>query len=137
MSFLQSLWIILVVFAFVCYLMILWTILTDLFRDRNLHGGWKAAWVVCMFIFPLLTALVYMIARGRGMAERQRETIAAAKRQQDDYIRSVVEKDSPTQQIADAKDLLDRGVIDTVEFERLKEHAMASAQAPPVAGASA
>lgn len=53
------------------YLMILFHILGDLFRDKELSGWWKALWVIALIIFPFLTALIYLIARGRGMAERQ------------------------------------------------------------------
>ncbi|GAA4822985.1 SHOCT domain-containing protein [Tomitella cavernea] len=125
MSFWESIWLIIVVFAFVCYLMVLWTIITDLFRDHKLSGWWKAVWVICMFIFPLLTALVYLVARGQGMAERQREAIAAAKNAQDDYIRNVVQQTGPAQQIADAKALLDDGTISQDEFDTIKTKALA------------
>ncbi|WP_372497572.1 SHOCT domain-containing protein [Tomitella gaofuii] len=125
MSFWESIWLIIVVFAFVCYLMVLWTIITDLFRDHKLSGWWKAVWVICMFIFPLLTALVYLVARGQGMAERQREAIAAAKTAQDDYIRNVVQQTGPAQQIADAKALLDDGTISQDEFDTIKNKALA------------
>ncbi|QDQ98628.1 PLDc N-terminal domain-containing protein [Tomitella fengzijianii] len=125
MSFWESIWLIIVVFAFVCYLMVLWTIITDLFRDHRLSGWWKAVWVICMFIFPLFTALAYLIARGQGMAERQREAIGAAKAAQDDYIRSVVHQSSPAEQIADAKSLLENGTITPDEFETIKGKALA------------
>nr|WP_182346618.1 SHOCT domain-containing protein [Tomitella gaofuii] len=125
MSFWESIWLIIVVFAFVCYLMVLWTIITDLFRDHKLSGWWKAVWVICMFIFPLLTALVYLVARGQGMAERQREAITAAKTAQDDYIRNVVQQTGPAQQIADAKALLDDGTISQDEFDTIKSKALA------------
>jgi len=53
------------------YLMILFHIIGDLFRDRELSGWWKALWMIALIVFPFLTALIYLIARGRGMAERQ------------------------------------------------------------------
>ena len=54
-----------------CYLMVLFQIIGDLFRDRELSGWWKALWVIFLIIFPFLAAVIYLIARGRGMAERQ------------------------------------------------------------------
>ena len=65
-AFLYIFWI----FAFVAFLMVLFTVLVDLFRDHGLNGWWKALWVIFLVFFPVLGVLVYLIARGRGMAER-------------------------------------------------------------------
>ena len=111
-------------FLFFAYLVILFQILTDLFRDHALSGWWKALWVVLLIIFPFLTALVYIIARGKGMAERSQAAAARAKSDTDAYIRGVAGGKSPAEHIADAKALLDQGVIDQAEFERLKAKAL-------------
>ena len=71
MSFWDIVWFIFISFAFVAYLMVMFSILVDLFRDREESGVMKAVWVVALIVFPLLTALVYLITRGGGMAERQ------------------------------------------------------------------
>jgi hypothetical protein len=73
---------------------------------------------------PFLTALIYVLARGRGMAERQRSALQRAKSDTEAYIREVAGK-SPAEQIADAKALLDAGTINRAEFDRLKEKALA------------
>jgi hypothetical protein len=70
-----------------------------------------------------LTALVYLIARGDGMALRARESAASAKKETDDYIRTAAGR-SPAQEIADAKGLLDGGTITQQEFESLKAKAL-------------
>jgi len=111
-------------FLFFAYLVILFQILTDLFRDRALSGWWKAVWIVFLVILPFLTALVYVIARGSGMAERQLSAVKAAKADTDSYIREVAGK-SPAEHISDAKALLDAGVIDDAEFAQLKAKALA------------
>lgn len=123
-SFWDFIWYTLVIFAFVAYLMILFMILTDLFRDHKLSGWWKAVWIVFLFIFPWLTALVYLIARGRGMSERTIAAQQTAKADADAYIKSVAGK-SPADQIADAKALLDSGTITQAEFDSLKAKALA------------
>lgn len=64
-SFWDSVWYTLVVFAFVALLMVLFSIIGDLFRDRELPGGWKAVWIFVLVVLPWLTALVYLIARGK------------------------------------------------------------------------
>jgi hypothetical protein len=111
-------------FMLVAYLLILFQIVLDLFRDPELGGVTKVLWMIGLFILPVLTAIVYIIARGRGMADRQRATVDRARSETDAYIRSVAGK-SPAEQIADAKALLDQGTINQDEFERLKAKAMA------------
>jgi len=111
-------------FLFVAYLIILFHIVVDLFRDSELAGGYKALWLIGLVLVPFLTALIYVLARGRGMAERQRSALERAKSDTEAYIRHVAGK-SPAEQIADAKALLDAGTISQGEFDRLKEKALA------------
>jgi len=108
----------------IAYLLILFQIVVDLFRDHQLGGGWKALWIIGLIVIPGLTAIIYIIGRGRGMAERQRASMQRAKDDTDTYIRNVAGK-SPAEQIADAKALLDSGTITADEFARLKAKALA------------
>ena len=124
-SFWDIVWFIFISFAFVAYLMVLFSILADLFRDREESGWMKALWIVLLIVFPLVTALVYLGVRGRGMAERQSRDVADMKQQQDAYIREVASKASPADQIAQAQKMLNDGAISQPEFERLKEKALA------------
>ena len=81
MSFWEIVWFIIITFAFVAYLMVLFHILTDLFRDRETSGLVKAIWIIALIFLPLLTSLMYLIVRGKGMAERsmkEAERIEAA-----------------------------------------------------------
>jgi len=123
-NFWDVLWLIFSSFIFVAYLMILFQVVADLFRDTELGGGWKALWILGLVFLPVLTALVYVIGRGKGMAERQRAAQERAKSDTDAYIRRVAGK-SPAEQIADAKALLDAGAINQDEFTRLKAKALA------------
>jgi hypothetical protein len=111
-------------FLFIAYLIILFHIVVDLFRDSELAGGYKALWLIGLVLVPFLTALIYVLARGKGMAERQRSALERAKSDTEAYIRQVAGK-SPAEQIADAKALLDAGTISQGEFDRLKEKALA------------
>ena len=114
------LWHFLIIFAWIAYLLVLFQILLDLFwRDHKTSGWLKAIWVLFLILFPWLTALIYLIARGRGMAERARDAGAAAKKDTDAYIREVAGR-SPAQEIAHAKALLDAGTITQSEFDSLK-----------------
>ena len=76
-------------------------------------------------MFTYLAALVYLIARGGGMAKRNLEHQKAAQAQFNDYVQSVATQGSPTDQIAQAKALLDAGTIDQAEFDSLKAKALA------------
>ena len=123
-NFWDVLWLIFSSFVFVAYLMILFQVVVDLFRDTEVGGFSKALWILGLVFLPMVTALVYVIARGKGMAERQRATQERAKSDTDAYIRRVAGK-SPAEQIAEAKALLDAGTINQDEFGKLKAKALA------------
>jgi Short C-terminal domain/Phospholipase_D-nuclease N-terminal len=126
-SFWDFFWLLVWTFFFVMYLMVLFQIIADLFRDRDLSGWWKALWVIFLIIFPFLAAIIYLIARGRGMAERQAGEMKKTQVATDQYIKSVASQgSSPADQIASAKSLLDSGAITQQEFEQLKAKALAS-----------
>jgi hypothetical protein len=122
-NFWDSVWLIFSAFLFVAYLFVMFQVVTDLFRDDSVSGFGKAAWIVGLIFLPMLTALVYIISRGKGMAERQRAALQRAKSDTDAYIRQVAGK-SPAEQIADAKALLDAGTVTPEEFQRLKAKAL-------------
>ena len=113
------------IFFLFAYLMLLFFILTDLFRDHNLSGWWKAVWVVALIFFPLITALVYLIARGSGMQERSAQEAKKMQDAQDAYIRTVAAPQDPADQITQAKKLLDDGTIDQADFDKIKAKALA------------
>jgi len=124
-SFWQWFWLLVWAFFFVCYLMVLFQIIADLFRDRELSGWWKAVWMILLIIFPLITALVYLVARGRGMGERQLASMQHARAATDQYIQSDAGTANPAEAIASAKQLLDQGAITPDEFAQLKAKALA------------
>lgn len=124
MGFLELLWSILVVFVLVAYLMVMFSIITDLFRDQDTGGFAKALWILALILLPVLTSLVYLIARGDGMARRQARDVQAAREAQEGWVRDVAGA-TPAKQIEDAKRLLDSGAITAAEFERLKSKALA------------
>lgn len=127
MSFISSIWDViwwlLTIFVFVAYLMALFSIITDLLRDRNLGGLAKAIWLIFLIWLPFLTALVYLIARGRGMGERADQRVEETKAATHAYVRSAAGS-NPAAEIAQAKQLLDSGVISPEEFTRLKNSAL-------------
>jgi len=125
MSFWDVVWFIIISFAFIAYLMMLFSILADIFRDRDTSGSAKALWLLCLFFLPFLTALVYVIVRGNSMADRSMASARAARKQQEDYIRDVAGSATPVDQITQAKAMLDDGTISQSEFDLLKAKALA------------
>lgn len=123
-SFWDWFWLMVWWFVFFMYLILLFQIVGDLFRDKTASGWAKAFWVIGLIVFPFLIALIYIIARGKGMAERQTAQIAESKAATDAYIRQTANA-SPAAAITEAKNLLDAGVIDQNEFAALKAKALA------------
>ena len=126
MGFWDFLWLLFWSYIFVAYLMLLFHIIADVFRDRDLGGFAKALWMIVLIVVPFLSALIYLIARGRGMAERQAGAARQAQAETEQYIQSVASTTpNSAGQIASAKALLDDGTINQVEYDRLKEKALA------------
>lgn len=127
MNFLQNIWdwfwLLVWIFAYMAYLFVLIYIIFDIFRDRSLNGWLKAVWLIFLVFVPFLTGLVYLIARGRGMAERSARRQVEYTEDDADYIRSVSFA-SPADEIAKAKALRDQGVISDGEYEALKNKAL-------------
>lgn len=105
--------------VFFAYLMALFAVISDLFRDRELSGGGKAVWLIFLLFLPVLTVLVYLVVRGKGMNERAHEDAQASRESTEAYIRRVASS-SPSDEISKAKDLLDAGAINQEEFETIK-----------------
>jgi hypothetical protein len=123
-NFWDLIWLMVSTFVFIAYLVVLFHIVIDLFRDSSMGGGTKALWILGLIFVPFLTAVLYILFRGGSMAQRQRDTMEKAKSDTDSYIRSVAGK-SPADHIADAKALLDAGTINADEFAKLKAKALA------------
>jgi len=125
-SFWDFFWFTISFFLLMAYLVVLFQIVTDLFRDRETSGWAKAIWVFFLVFFPIITSLIYLIARGKDMTERNIAATRAAKEDTDSYIRSVsAGASSPADEIARAKALLDSGAISPQEFDALKNKALA------------
>jgi hypothetical protein len=115
MTFLDIVWFIFIWSLFVSYLVVLFKIVGDLIGDRSLRGSGKALWILVLVLFPLVSALVYMLVRGDGMADRALERAGVP-----------APPPSSAQEIAQAKLLLDAGAVSQAEFERLKAGAFSN-----------
>ena len=124
-SFWDFFWFTISFFLLMAYLVVLFQILTDLFRDKGVSGGMKAVWVFFLIFFPIITSLVYLIVRGHGMAERNLAAVQSAQADTEAYIRSVSSgSSSPADEIARAKGLFDSGAISQEEYDALKVKAL-------------
>lgn len=120
-SFWDVLWTTFVIFVWAMFLVVLINVVIDLFRSHDINGWMKALWLLILIALPLLGVLIYLIARGGGMAERAQK----AQQAQVEQLKTMVgTAGTPADQIAQAKTLLDSGAIDQAEFDKLKAKAL-------------
>jgi Phospholipase_D-nuclease N-terminal/Short C-terminal domain len=112
-------------FLFVVWIWILFTIITDIFRDHDMSGWAKALWIVLLIFIPYLTALVYLVIHGSDMRERQLRAQAEAKHQADDYIRAAAHV-SPADELNKLHELVGKGALTEAEYDRAKQKLLAS-----------
>jgi Phospholipase_D-nuclease N-terminal/Short C-terminal domain len=113
-------------FIWIAAIMVWFRCLFDMFGDPTLSGWAKAGWAVLLIFVPWVGALIYLIARGKSMTDRQLSKAAEMQAAQADYIKQVASAPtSPADQIASAKSLLDSGAIDQAEYDTLKAKALA------------
>jgi Phospholipase_D-nuclease N-terminal/Short C-terminal domain len=123
--FLDVFWTMLVFFAWVSWILILFRVLGDIFRRQDTSGWGKAAWIVFVIVLPFLGVLIYLIANGQEMGERDVEQSRAARAELDDYVKSVAAPGGAATEIEKAKQLLDSGAISQAEFDAIKAKAIA------------
>jgi uncharacterized membrane protein YcjF (UPF0283 family) len=124
--FLNVLWDILIIFAWVLFIWIAITVFIDIFRRRDISGWVKAAWVVLIVVLPWIGVLIYLIANHDGMAERNEKQASAAQATFDQAVREAAGKGGPASEIETAKKLLDSGTITQADFDAIKAKALGS-----------
>jgi hypothetical protein len=120
----ELIWGLVVLMFILAYLMMLFSVIVDVFRDHDLSGGAKALWLICLLFFPVVSLVAYVVARGPNMAARQLSAASASAAQLDSLAQTMAGPTSPAQEIANAKSLLDAGTISVEEFEALKARAL-------------
>jgi hypothetical protein len=112
-------------FIWIAAIMVWFRCLFDMFGDHTLSGWGKAGWAILLIFVPWLGALIYLIARGRSMTDRQMAALAQQQAAQEKYIQQVAGSSTgAADQIASAKALLDSGAITQAEFDTLKAKAL-------------
>ena len=116
------------VYIIITFIGILLGLVFDVFRDATLNGWAKAAWVVFLIALPVVASVVYIVARGGSMSERQFEYARGVRVQGGSAADQVqVSPQSPSDEIVKAKALLDAGYLTRPEFETLKAKALGTA----------
>ncbi|MFK0045677.1 SHOCT domain-containing protein [Streptomyces sp. NPDC090741] len=121
---LNMFWTMMLIFIWVLWFMLLFRIIGDIFRDDDLSGWAKTGWMIFVIIVPFLGVFVYVIARGRGMGERE---LRRAQRNEEEFRSYVQSAAGPSQseELAKLADLRDRGDISAAEFEQAKAKVLA------------
>lgn len=122
--FLEVLWTMFVIFAWVIWFWLLITVFADLFRRHDIGGGKKVVWIIFVIVLPFLGVFVYLISQGHSMAERNEKQMRAQQAHMDDYVKSVAGSGGSAAEIEKAKQLLDSGAISQSEFDALKTKAL-------------
>ena len=125
-TFGQALWTMFVFFMWILWFYLLFTVFGDLFRRHDISGWGKAGWTFFVIILPFLGVFIYLIVEGKGMGERSLRHVQASQAQMDSYVRTVASSSNASEQIAQAKELLDSGTITQSEFDQLKAKALAA-----------
>jgi hypothetical protein len=120
-------WTMIVFFVWIAWFMLLFRIIADIFRRRDIGGGQKTLWMIFVILLPFLGVFVYLVSQNDGMTQRTMEQVQAQQSQMDDYVRSVAATGGPAAEIEKAKGLLDSGAISQSEFEAIKAKALAAA----------
>ncbi len=120
----EALLTVLSIFFIVIWIWILITVLIDLFRDHELSGWWKAVWVFFLVFLPVITVLIYLIARGSGMRDRALAEQKHMQEASEQYIRSVAGS-SPVDELHRLNELRERGAISQAEFDAMKARLLA------------
>ncbi|MEY9964211.1 hypothetical protein ABIA33_002253 [Streptacidiphilus sp. MAP12-16] len=118
-------WTIAVIFLWFLWFMLLFRVIGDIFRDDTLSGWVKAGWSVFVVIVPFLGVFVYLIARGRGMGERELKRTQKNEEDFRAYVRESAGTGSHAEELARLADLKNRGDITDAEFQQAKAKVLA------------
>ena len=107
-------------FLWIAWILLLFRVVVDIFRSRDLGGVGKAVWALFVIVLPWLGVLVYLIARGVKMAERDIEEATTREAAFQDYIRRTAGSTSTADELTKLSELRTQGVITETEFEQQK-----------------
>ena len=124
--FLDVLWTMLIIFAWIIWFWLLITVFSDLFRRHDTSGFAKVLWIIFVIVLPFLGVFIYLIVNHDGMTQRSMNEAQTQRAQMDDYVRTVASSGGAAGEIEKAKGLLDSGAITQAEFDALKAKALSA-----------
>jgi len=124
--FLDVLWTMLIIFAWIIWFWLLITVFSDLFRRHDTSGFAKVLWIIFVIVLPFLGVFIYLIVNHDGMTQRTMDQANAQRAQMDDYVRRTAGSAGATGEIERAKGLLDSGAITQAEFDAIKAKALSA-----------
>ncbi|MGR3937192.1 SHOCT domain-containing protein [Streptomyces sp. BRA346] len=113
------------IFLWVLWLMLLFRVIGDIFRDDSLSGWAKAGWCVFVIVLPFLGVFVYLMARGRGMGRREMKRAEQAEEEFREYVRGTAGT-SHAEELSRLVELKNHGDITAEEYERAKAKVLAA-----------
>ncbi|WP_329376604.1 SHOCT domain-containing protein [Streptomyces sp. NBC_01351] len=122
---LNMFWTMMMIFLWVLWFMLLFRVIGDIFRDDELSGWGKSGWTIFVIILPFLGVFVYLIARGRGMGERELKRAQANEQAFRSYVRESAGPTSAAEELTRLAELKNRGDITAAEYEQAKAKALA------------
>ncbi len=123
--FLDLMWSMAILFLWVIWFWLLFSVFADIFRRHDLSGLAKTAWILFAILLPYLGVFVYLITQNVGMTERNLQRARAERDRLDGYVRDTASGGGTASEIDSAKRLLDSGAITQAEFDALKQKALA------------
>jgi predicted PurR-regulated permease PerM len=124
--FLDVLWTMFIFFLWIIWFFLLFRVIVDIFRRKDIGGGSKTLWLLFVILLPFLGVFVYLIVNSNEMADRDVKSAQASQQQFDSYVKEVAGSGGAAAEIDKAKQLLDSGAITQEEFNSLKAKALAT-----------
>ena len=124
--FLDVLWTLIIFFVWIIWFFLLFRVIVDIFRRKDIGGGSKTLWLLFVILLPFLGVFVYLIVNSDEMADRDARQAQASQQQFDSYVKEVAGSGGAAAEIDKAKQLLDSGAITQEEFNSLKAKALAT-----------
>ncbi|WP_404953786.1 SHOCT domain-containing protein [Streptomyces sp. 147326] len=119
-------WTMMLIFLWVLWFMLLFRVIADIFRDDDLSGWGKAGWTIFVILLPFLGVFVYLIARGRGMGERELKRAQQHEQAFRSYVRESAGPTDQAEALSKLADLKNRGDITAAEYEQAKAKVLSS-----------
>ncbi|MFE5487355.1 SHOCT domain-containing protein [Streptomyces sp. NPDC056527] len=116
-------WTMLWFFIWIMWLFLLFKVITDIFRDHDMNGWAKAGWLILCIVLPYLGVLIYVIARGKSMTQRDLKQAKESEAAFQSYIRKAAGTTSGgghADELARLAELKEKGAITNEEFEKAK-----------------